>query len=310
MANSGVRSVALRGQDMAMGIAVALLWGMGVVFAKAAIGHFPPILLMAIRFTLTALTLVWFVKPPWRHMGQIFAIALVSGAIQYSLTFSGLVGMDASTAVLVIQLEVPFLVLLGVVLLKEKPGARKWLGIGIAFVGVAVIVGEPRLVGASTAVALVVAGSMTWALGQIMVRRIVGVGGVALIAWMSVFAAPQLFVMSLIFESDHVAHVVSADWVVWGTVAYLGLVMTALGYGLWYTLLGRHPVNRVAPFLLLMPVFSVAGGIALLGESLTLQIAGGGAVVLVGVAVILLERAPKPTPEPIPATQPGPDSTP
>ncbi len=293
-----------------MGIAVALLWGMGVVFAKAAIGHFPPILLMAIRFTLTALALVWFVRPPWRHMGQIFAVALVSAAIQYSLTFSGLVGMDASTAVLVIQLEVPFLVLLGVVLLKEKPGARKWLGIAIAFAGVAVIVGEPRLTGASTAVALVIAGSMTWALGQIMVRRIVGVGGFTLIAWVSVFAAPQLFVMSLIFESDHIAHIASADWVVWGTVVYLGLVMTALGYGLWYTLIGRHPVNRVAPFLLLMPVFSVAGGIALLGESLTLQIAGGGAVVLLGVGFILLERASKLTPEPIAAIEPGANSDP
>ena len=60
-----------------MGIAVALLWGMGLVFAKAAIDHFPPILLTALRFTVTALAMVWFVKPPWRHIGQIFALALV-----------------------------------------------------------------------------------------------------------------------------------------------------------------------------------------------------------------------------------------
>ena len=244
-----------------MGVAVALLWGMGVVFAKAAIGHFPPILLTALRFSVTALAMVWFVKPPWRHMGAIFAVALVSGAVQYSLTFSGLAGLDVSTAVIVIQLEVPFLVLLGVVLLKEQPGARKWLGIAIAFAGITVIAGAPSLAGAMGAVMLVVTGSVAWALGQIMVRRIVGVGGFTLIAWVSVFAAPQLFVMSLIFESDHAAHIASADWVVWGTVVYLGLIMTALGYGLWYTLVGRHPVSHVAPFLLLMPVFSIAGGV-------------------------------------------------
>ena len=56
--------MALRPLDILMGIAVPLVWGLGVVFAKAAIEHFPPILLMALRFTLTALVLVWFVKPP------------------------------------------------------------------------------------------------------------------------------------------------------------------------------------------------------------------------------------------------------
>jgi O-acetylserine/cysteine efflux transporter len=68
--------------------------------------------------------------------------------------------------------------------------------------------------------------------------------------------------------------------------------MTALGYSLWYTLIRRHPVGQVAPFLLLLPVFSVIGGITLLGEQLTLHVALGGAVVIAGVAFILFERVP------------------
>ena len=73
-------------------------------------------------------------------------------------------------------------------------------------------------------------------------------------------------------------------------MVYFGLIMTTLGYALWYGLIRRHPVGQVAPFLLLLPVFSVTGGIVLLGESLTLQIALGGAVVIAGVAFILVER--------------------
>ena len=57
-----------------MGLAVPLIWGLGVVFAKAAIGHFPPVLLMALRFTLTALVLVWFVKPPWCGPARLSAL--------------------------------------------------------------------------------------------------------------------------------------------------------------------------------------------------------------------------------------------
>ena len=91
---------------------------------------------MALRFSVTALALVWFVRPPMAHMRALFVIALISAALQYSLTFTGLKGLDAGVAALVVQLEVPFLVLIGAVALKEKPGWRKWAGITLAFFGV------------------------------------------------------------------------------------------------------------------------------------------------------------------------------
>jgi len=276
---------------------------MGVVFAKAAIEHFPPILLMALRFAVTAAALVWFVRPPWAQMARIFLIALVSAAIQYSLTFNGLRGLDASTAVLVLQLEVPFMVLLGALLLKEKPGLRKWLGIAFAFLGVGFIAGEPKLGGAWDSLALVISGAFVWAVGQIMVRRLVSLDGVTMIAWVAVFASPQLFAISYAIEGNPVPYLETAGWVVWGTVAYLGLIMTALGYGLWYGLIRRHPVGQVAPFILLLPVFSVTGGIVLLGECLTPLIALGGAVVIAGVAFILVERRTAAAPHPQSATR-------
>ena len=52
--------VRLTPTEILMAIAVPLVWGMGFVFAKGAIEHFPPILLMAFRFSPTALVLVWF----------------------------------------------------------------------------------------------------------------------------------------------------------------------------------------------------------------------------------------------------------
>jgi O-acetylserine/cysteine efflux transporter len=199
--------------------------------------------------------------------------------------------------VLVIQLEVPFLALLGTVVLGERPGLRGWLGIAIAFTGVAFIAGEPRLGEAWGSLALLAGGAFSWAVGQVMVRQLGQIDGLTMIAWVAVFAAPQLFALSLALEDDHLAFLRSAGWVVWGTVVYLGLVMTALGYALWYSLVIRHPVSRVGPFLLLMPVFSVIGGIALLGERLTLQVAIGGAVVITGVAIILVWRGPGPAPQ-------------
>jgi len=274
-----------------MAVAVPLIWGMGIVFAKAAINHFPPILLMAFRFLLTAAVLVWFVRPPWHLMGEIFWIALVSAAIQYSLTFTGLAGLDASTAALVVQAEVPFGALLAWIVFKDRLGWRRAFGMLVAFVGIAIIAGRPQLAGSTQSVALVLAGAFSWAVGQVMVKRLGHVGGFTLIAWVAVVATPQLFIASWIFEEGQLDAIKSAGPLVWGVVAYLGLVMTAAGYAMWYRLLGFYDVTQVMPFLLLIPVAGVVGGVVVLGESLTAALLLGGAIVIVGVACIVVEPA-------------------
>jgi O-acetylserine/cysteine efflux transporter len=273
-----------------MALAVPVIWGMGLVFAKAALDFFPPILLVAFRFGVTALALVWFVKPPWHLMGKIMVIALVSVVVQYSFTFTALKHLDASVTVLFIQAEVPILILLGAVFLGERPSKRKLAGIALTFVGVSLIAGDPQLKGAYQPLFLLLVGVTTWAIGQVMIRQLGAVGGFTLIAWVAILSTPQLFVASWVLEDNHWQLIREANWVVWGTVVYLGLVMTALGYGIWYHLLGRYPVNQVAPFLLLLPVTSVIGSVVVLDETLSLPVAMGGAVVIAGVAFIVLEK--------------------
>ncbi len=269
-----------------MAIAVAVIWGMGIIFAKAAIDHVPPILLMALRFALTAVTLVWFVRPPWQLLHRLFWIALVSAAIQYSLTFTGLAGLDASTASLVVQLEVPFGALAAWIVFRDRLGWGRALGMLLAFVGVAVIAGEPRYQDSLSSILLVVSGALTWVIGQIMIKTLGMVGGFTLIAWVSMWAAPQLFVASWLVEDGQMDAIKNAPPIVWIALVSLGLVMTALGYALWYHLLARYDVNQVMPFLLLLPVTAVAGGVLFLGESLTLTTLAGGALAIAGVAII------------------------
>lgn len=280
----------MRPLDVLLALSVPLIWGLGFTFAKAAVAEFPPILLMCLRFSVTALALVWFVKRPPGIMMRLFVIALVSAAIQYGLTFYGLKFLDASTAVLIVQLEVPFCTLLAVFFLGERMTVRKAFGMVIAFIGVALIAGEPRLSDNWDGIAMVIAGAFTWAIGQVMIRHLGQIGGFTLIAWVAMFAAPQLMIASLIIDTGQWEAIQNASWIVWATVVYLGLVMTALGYGIWYHLLGRYEVNKVAPFLLLLPVVTVSASVVLLGEQVTPWLIAGGALVISGVAVIVIER--------------------
>jgi O-acetylserine/cysteine efflux transporter len=65
--------------------------------------------------------------------------------------------------------------------------------------------------------------------------------------------------------------------------------MTAFGYFLWNTLIRRHDVGRVAPFLLLLPLYALLGGVLFLGERPTVNSLMGGAVILIGVGIITIQ---------------------
>ena len=275
--------------DVLMAISVAVIWGMGFVVAKAGMDHFSPILLMALRFTFTSICLIWFFRPPIDLLKRLFWIALISASIQYSLTFSGVKGIDASTSALLIQLEVPFGLLTAWLLLGEKISPKQAIGMLIAFAGAVLIVGEPKLSNDLVSVMLLIAGAFTWAVGQVMIKKLGNIGGFMLITGIALWATPQLFISSFLLESNQLEQIKTAPIEAWLAVAYLGLIMTALAYALWYRLLGLYSVNQVMPFLLLLPLTSVVGGIFFLDESLTLKIALGGCLTLVGVAVITVK---------------------
>lgn len=275
--------------DILLALSVPLIWGLGFTLAKVAFVYvsFPPILLMAFRFSLTALVLVWFVKPPWGLMAKIFWISVVSATIQYSLLFTGVNGLDASLAVIILQLEAPFLAILAAIILKDHLGLGRAIGMVLAFAGVILIAGQPRLQGDLLPVLLVVSGAFMWAGGQIMIKGLGGkVGGFTLIAWVAVFAAPQLFLSSWLFEDGQWEAIQNAGWIGWGVVIYLALIMTALGYAIWYRLLGIYKVTQVMPFLMLLPVMSIAGSMLFLGERLSIIEVAGSAVVIFGVWII------------------------
>ena len=283
----------MRPIDICTAVLVAAIWGFGFTLAKAALGDFPPIFLMALRFCLAAAVLIWFVRPPFGYMGRIFLITLVGAGLQYSATFTGLKGIDASSAIIIVQLEPAFAALLAAVLLKDMIGWRRAMGMALAFVGVVILAGEPSVHTAYASAGLVALGAFLFAAGQVMTKALGGaVGGFQLTAWVSVFAVPQLFICTFLFERDHWTALQNADGIVWIAILYLGLIMTGLGYSLWYRLINRYSINLVMPFTLLLPFSTVISSVFLLGERLKPLVALGGLVTIAGVAVIIIRRNP------------------
>ena len=112
----------------------------------------------------------------------------------------------------------------------------------------------------------------------------------ALNGWMSLFAFPQLLIVSSVVEHGQIAAVLAPHWTVWVAVLYMALGVTVVGYVIWYRMLARHPVNLMMAFTLLVPVFGVASGHLFLGEPIGWQRIVGGLITIVGVAIIVVRR--------------------
>jgi O-acetylserine/cysteine efflux transporter len=275
-------------RQVLLALIVPITWGFGYALTKIGMDHFSPLLLMSLRFGIAGLILVWFTKPPWGHMRDLFMVAFIGSTIQYGFTYYGLKGIDVSTASILVQLEGPILALLSTLILKERLGWPRALGMGLAFAGVVVIAGEPRLSESLDSVALVISGAAFWAIAQIMISRLKSLSGITILAWVAIIASPQMLLISLVIEKGQWHSIVSADLQDWSIVFYLSFIMTVIGYSIWYHLLRICDVSKLSPFLMLLPVSSIIAGIVLLEEQFTLTMGIGGLLIMAGVASTLL----------------------
>ena len=272
-----------------LALIVPITWGFGYALTKIGMDQFTPLLLMSLRFGIAGLILIWFTKPPWEHMRELFIVAFIGSTVQYGFTYYGLKGIDVSTASILIQLEGPILALLSALILKERLGWPRALGMGLAFSGVIVITGEPRLSDSLDSVALVITGVVFWAIAQIMISRLKSLSGITILAWVAIIATPQMLLISLVIEDGQWESIKSASLIDWSIVFYLSFIMTVIGYSVWYHLLRICDVSRISPFLMLLPVTSIIAGMVLLDEQFTLAMGIGGLLVMAGVASTLIK---------------------
>jgi len=130
----------LAARDLALVLAIVLLWGFSFVAIKWGLREIPHFALAGLRFLLAAFPLVFFVKRPrmpWRFIaGYGFAI----GVCQFGLLFLGMkLGMPAGLSSLVIQVQVFFTVGLAIVFLHDPLHKEDLVGAGIATVGLVLL---------------------------------------------------------------------------------------------------------------------------------------------------------------------------
>ena len=282
-------------KDTFLASLVPIFLGFGFVIAKPAMEYFPPMLLMGMRFVFAASILIWWFPIPRAFLKKIFIASLIANTLQYGLTYTGLSFIDASAAVLLVQTEVPFGVIFAYFMLKEKPTTRSLVGIAIAFIGVYLLTGSPNLDGKFVGVSLVIIGSGIWALGQVLVKPLSKeISPLALVAWMALFSGPILIALSAIFDGNTINYFKTANFNSWLVAIYLGFIMQPITYGCFYYVIKNNPIYKVLPIVTMgIPLTGLLAAIFLLGEEPTKELFIGGAVIIIGVILIVFTKPKK-----------------
>lgn len=269
-----------------------VLWGANFAVLKLGLDTLPPFFFVALRLGAVGLLLLPFVGLPKRNqLPGLLLLALLLGVIHFGTLFAGIALADAATSSIIIQIQVPLSALTAAVFLGDHIGWRRWCGMALSILGIALLVGRPAFQGGWLAVALMMAAAVSWVAANLQIKRLAAdVDGWQLNAWPALLAAPMMLVLSALTEHGQIETLKGAGAATWFAMAYQVIVTTALCYGLWFAMMRRYPVTQVMPFTLLEPVFGALTAVLLLNELYDWQMVVGALVTVSGLAIIVIRR--------------------
>jgi drug/metabolite transporter (DMT)-like permease len=199
------------------------------------------------------------------------------------------ISVSAGLAGLLITLGPVFSAILAVTVLKERIGRKLILAMALAVSGAAILSAGDLSGGASPYGPLgVVLAALSYAMFAVLAKPLLNKYGALQVAiWAGLIGTIMITpLISASFITEASALPLSG----WEALLYLSILSTVMGYSLFYILVERGGILRVMIHFYLAPVFSVVGGMLLLGESLTLKTFLGGAGLLLAVWIATTKR--------------------
>jgi len=225
---------------------------------------------------------------PWR---ALVAVGLTLFTGQFLCQFFGMAkGMPPGLAAIVVQTQAIFTIALAALALREAPSRRQVAGIASAVAGLLAIAQttghDLTLVG----LGLSLLSAISWAIGNLLLKRLPSVSMRDLVVWLSLVPPLPALLLSLALDgpSGFARAVGALTWPSIVAVLYLGVVATVLAYAIWGDLLRRYPAATVTPFALLVPFVAAYASSLVFGERFGGLRLIGMALVLLGLAVIVL----------------------
>lgn len=270
---------------------VAVLWGVNFVAIEFGVREVPPLLFLSMRFVVVVVPAIFFVARPAVPWPVVVKVGLFMSVGQFGLLYSAIaLGMPPGLASLVLQAQVVLTVIFAAVRLHERPTRAQVAGIALGAVGLGVVASGRSDSTPLLPLLLVLAAATSWACGNVVARSAGPTSGLSMTVWSALVVPVPLLALSLLLEGpDEIADALThLTWQAGVSTLYTAVLASLVGYGIWNHLLGLHPASSVVPFTLLVPPVGMASAWLVLDEVPNAAEAGGGALLLLGVAVVAL----------------------
>jgi len=273
-------------------LAMAAVWGGSFLFLRIATPDFGPVPLIAIRVAVSALCLapVLLVKPAWRaefrqNLPKLLLLGITNAALPFPLFAYSTLFVTAGFASIINATAPLFAALVAGVWLKDRITTGGFLGLIIGFGGVVLLVGglpQPPP-GAYLAIAGSLFAAFLYGVSASFVKKhLAGVN-----AWVTTigsFGFAALLLAPLAVLQWPASPPSSRAWL---SVLLLAVACTAIPNIYYFRLLLRVGPGKAMSVAFLIPVFGILWGALVLGERVTPAMLGGGAVVLLGTALVV-----------------------
>ncbi len=287
--------------------AVTMIWGGTFVAGRFLADQLDPLLAASLRFILASLALLLFMavarvrlaRPNPRQWAQLTLLGFF-GIFFYNLCFFyGLQYINASRASLIVALNPAVIGLASWLLFKERLSRVRLLGIGLCLGGAATVIvsRNPQLL-QHTANAwlgdLLILGCVAgWGVYSLCSRGLnQSLGPLQTVTWSVLLGTLMLCATTWVTGSVTAGAVGSLHLPQLLSLAYLGVLGSALAYIGYYDGIRRIGATRSGVFIALNPLTAVVCGALLLGEPLSAPMLAGGVVILLGIYLCNKPLAP------------------
>ena len=231
---------------------------------------------------LLAMLVIWQRGKLWGSPSLWGVLSLSAYMIGFSQAY---ITLDAGLGALILFGGVQLTMFAGALGRGETIPLRRWLGMGLALVGLAWVTGATAVSGAlQLGILWMTIAAVGWGIYSLVGQRVSD----PLLATAQNFVWTLPLMLLLLLPGGEIGPVLPFGL---SMAVMSGAVTSGLGYALWYHVLPQLKASVAAVAQLCVPVIAIVAGNLLLGEVVTLAIVLGSALVLGGIALAISARS-------------------
>lgn len=297
-------------KDILIALLVIVVWGANFTVIKLGLHGVPPMLLVAIRYTLVAFPAVFFIKKPNIEWKYIFYYGLTVGVGQFACLFYALeIGMPAGLASIIVQIQAFISPFLGAIFLKEKINPKQLVGFFVAGIGL-VVIGIASLSADANiplgALVLTLLAPVFWAISNIISKYASDLAAskgeklpmLNMVVWASLVPPIPMLALALMIDTPATLlhSLMNLEFISIFSALYLAFGATLFGYGYWNILISKYSMGKISPLSLLVPVTGLFTAWLVLSEQMSPMQWLGTFIILLGLMISNLNLKKKPSP--------------